>query len=392
MTQIICFPPPQVSAKKAKALLARAGKIRKIGIQETEPSSNKGKGKDKEILLESLRAPSTTKVSSTSSAESREPGPRVKGMGTDMGVDGEGEKTAGDEKGGGKPAETVIAGSLKGGVKMGSAGDERKSDAGQDKKKSGDKTVDSSDNITPVIATDSTTKPVADNVKSIPSDAATTKVNCPEVPSVVVNAAPSSGTPTATADKKDDTSMVKVNRTTDEEKAEPALDGKTAKPKGPVVTDEGDIATPKRFTKELPVSPAKSHKEKPAPTLGLAVPKSLTNGSPPPSSTTVTGSNLSPLQKALDDAEDETLMERVARLELGSSGFQPQKDVPPPAHTDLDSDLDECHTAPSGPSTPKSKAGGSFNLLLRSEVPLSDDDDLFIDCDSNASVSNFDGL
>jgi hypothetical protein len=395
LTQILCFHVLQVSAKKAKALLARAGKIRRKEIQETEPSSNKGKGKDKdkdkdkEMYLESLRAPSSTpKESSTSSGEPREPGPRAKEMGTEMGGNGEG-KVAGDEKGGGKPAEAVNVGSSKGSVRTDSPGDERKGDAGQDTKKSGHKTVNSSDNITPVIATDNTTKPVADDIKPISLAAATTDTNRPGVPSVVVNAAPSSGTPTTTTDKKDDTAKEKVNRTTDEEKAEGVFDGKTTKPKGPVVADEGDVATPKRVTKELPVSPAKSHKEKLVPALGLTVPKASKNGSAPPSTSTVTGSTLSPLQKALDNAEDETLMERVARLELGSSGFHPQKEVAPPAHTDSDF---ECETAPSGPSTPKSRAGGVFSYLVRSDVALSDDDDFFLDCDSNASVSNFDGL
>ena len=341
---------------------------------------------------ESLRAPLTRREeSSHSSVELNELGPRAKGMGMDMGVDVEGKRVAGgEEKGEGKPVEVVNVGSSKGSVRTDGPGDVKKGDGGQDTKKSGDKTVNSSDNITPVIATDNTAKPVADDVKPT-TLATTTKSNFPEVPSAVVNAALKSGTPIATMGKKDNAEKGKVNPTINEEKAEQALDGKRTKPKEPVVTDEGDVATPKRVTKELPPSPAKS-KEKPVPTLGLTVPtESPKNGSAPTSIATVTGSTLSPLQKALADAEDETLMERMARLKIEGSGFQPQKEVVPPAHTDLDSEF-ECETAPSGPSTPRSKAGASFNLLLRSDVPLSDDDDFFLDCDSNASVSNFDGL
>jgi len=303
-----------------------------------------------------------------------------------MGVNSKGKKVAGDEeKGEGKPAEAVNVGSSKGGVRKSSPGDEKKDGVGQDKKESGDSAV--SDNVTPVIATDNATKTVAEDGKLIPLVAATTKANCPEVPSVAVSAAPSSGTPTMTTDKKDDAAKEKTKPTINEEKVEQVLDGKTIKSKGPVVTDEGDVVTPKRVTKELPASPGKSPKEKLVPALGLTVPK---NGSAPPS-TTATDSTLSPLQKALANAEDETLMERVARLEIGGSGFQPQEEMTAPAHTDLESEF-EGETAPSGPSTPRSKAGGSFSLILRSDVPLSDDDDFFLDCNSNASVSNFEGL
>ena len=396
MTQItFFFRVTQVSAKKTKPLLARAGK-RKGEIKETETSSShkgkgtdKGKGKDKDkedMGPENLPAPSTRdhQSSQDSSAEPRGPGPMAKEVMMDMGVNGRGKKVAGDEKGEGKLTEVVNVGSLKGGVRTDNPVGEKRGDVGQDKK-SGDKSVDSSGNLNPVIVTDNTAKSIADDVKRIPPAAATTKANRPEAPSVVVNAVPSSGTPTAT---KDDAKKEKVNPTVNQVKTERALDGKTTKPKGPIATDEGDAATPKRVTKELPASPPK---EKVVPALGLTVPKSPKNGSAPPSTITVTGPILSPLQKALDDAENETLMERVARLELGGPGFQPQKEVPPPANTDMESDF-ECVTAPSGPSTPKSRAGGNFNLLLRSDVPLSDDDDLFMDCDSIASLSHFDGL
>ena len=342
--------------------------------------------------MQSLRTPSTREGSwEASSAEPREPGPRAKEVGKNMGVNSEGKKVAGDgEKGEGKPANAVNVGGSRGSVKAESPGDKKKGDVGQDTKKSGERALDSSDNVTPLIATDNTTKPVTDDVKPIPPAATTTKAN-PEVPSVVVNATPGSGTPTTTTEKKDDATKEKVNTAVNEEKAEPALDGKTIKPKEHVATDEGDVATPKRVTKELPASPAKTLKEKPVPALGLIVPRTPNNGSAPPSTTTAAGATLSPLQKALEDVEDETLMERMARLKIEGPGLQPPKEVAPPAHTDLESEF-ECETAPSGPSTPRSRADGSFNLMLRSEVPLSDDDDFFLDCDSNASVSNFGGL
>jgi len=87
-------------------------------------------------------------------------------------------------------------------------------------------------------------------------------------------------------------------------------------------------------------------------------------------------------------------MERMARLSVLDPNSQPPKDVALPAHTDLESEF-ECETAPSGPSTPRSRSRserGSFTLILRSEVSLSDDDDFFLGCSSNASVSNFDGV
>ena len=362
--------------------MLRAGKIKRKEMQETDPSSS-SKDKDKETRLESPRAPSIPE-SSQSSAESREPGPRAKEVRMETNVNNKGKKVAGDENSEGKPAEAVNVASSKGSVRKDSPGD-KKDEVGQDTKKSGGRAV----NVTPVTATDNTTKPFVDEIKTIPLVATTTKTNDPEVPSVVVHATPSSGTPNMPT-KKDDAAKEKVNTTINEENTERTLDGKATNPKESVVTDEGDAATPKRFTKELPASPAKSLKEKLVPTLDLTVPKSPKNGSDPPSTTTVTGATLSPLQKALDGAENETLMERVSRLKIEGSGFQPQKEVAPTAHTDLESDF-ECETAPSGPTTPKSKAGGSFNLLL-SEIPLSDEDDFFQDCDSNASVSNFDGL
>jgi len=259
-------------------------------------------------------------------------------------VDGKGKKVASDEKkDGGKPVEVAGVDVSKGGAKTDSPGGKKRGDVGQDTKKPGEGAVDSFRNVTP---------------------------------SVVIDASSAMDTATTTTDKDGITKE------------------KTTKPKEgiePLITDEGDFATPRRVTKELPPSPSKSPKEKVVPTLGLTVPKSPKTDTAPLSSATVTGSSLSPLQKVLEDTEDETLMERMARLEIGNANYQPPKDVVPPAQTDLESDS-ECHTAPSGPSTPTSKAGKSFNLILRSDVPLSDDDDFFLDCDSNASVSNFDGL
>ena len=260
-------------------------------------------------------------------------------------VNGKGKKkVAGDEeKEEGKPEQIADVDISKGGVKVDGPGDKKKGDAGQDTKRLGEGIVDSS-NVTPVV----------------------------------VDAVPGLDAPTTTTNKKDD-----------------ATKEKTTKPKDgvePTVLDEGDVTTPKRVTKELPASPAKSLKEKLAPALGLTVPKSPKGGSAPLSADTITGSSLSPLQKVLKDTEDETLMERMARLKIVEESHQPQKDVIPPANTDLDSEF-ECETAPSGPSTPRSRAGrGSFSLILRSDVPLSDDDEFFLDCDSNASVSNFDGV
>jgi hypothetical protein len=269
----------------------------------------------------------------------------------------------------------------KGSVKADSRGDEKKGGVGQDTKKPGG-VVDSPKNDTPVTA-DDTTKPISDSVKVTPPAATLNKTNGTGVPSVVVDAAPGSNMPATTTDKKDDPKEEKVTKP--EDGAEP---GKQKVE--PLVADEGDVVTPKRVTKELPASPEESLKEKHVPTLGLTVPKSPKNGSAPLSSATITGSALSPLQKVLEDAEDETLMERVARLEIGDTNYQPPKDVVPPAHTDSDF---ECETAPSGPGTPTSKTGrGSFSLVLRSDFPLSDDDDFFLDCDSNASVSNLDGV
>lgn len=377
----------QVSAKKTRALLARAGKIRRKETQEAETSSpNKGedkdKGKGKEMRPESLRAPPTRERSSVSSAELKESGPMAKEVGADMGVNDNGKGVAGnEEKGEGKSGGAVNVGSSKGSVRAGDPGDEEKRGVGQDTNKSGDRTVNSFGNITPVITTDKTTKPVADNGKTIPLATAATETDGPEVPPMVV---PSSGTPITTPAKNNDATKEKFNPTINDEKAESAPDEKIAKSKGPVVTDEGDVATPKRVTKELPPSPAKSN-ERIVPALGLMVPKSLVKGSAP------TDPTMSPLQKALNDAKGETLMERMARLNIKGSGFQPREEAAPPTTTDLDSEC-ECETAPSRPYTPKSGASASFNLVLRSDVPLSDDDDFFLECGSNASVSNFDGL
>ena len=329
-----------MQAKKTKALLAQAAKIRRKEAQEMQTSSsNNNKAKGKETIQEQSPA-----------SIGSEPGVRESEAKT--GVDGKGKRVAGDERWEKKSEEVVGVDISRGGVK-----DEKRDHDGRDAQKSGD------------------------DAKATPPPPTT---------------APGSGTSTVTTD---DAMKTQVNPIK-EEKARPALDEKTTKKKEgiesskqlsaePVVADEGDVATPKRLTKELPGSPAKSIKEKLVPSLGLTVPKFPKNGSAPDSAATAT---LSPLQKALNAAQDETLMERMARLKIGDASYQPPKDAAPPAHTDLESES-ECVTAPSGPSTPRSRAGrGSFNLMLRSEVPLSDDDDFFLDCDSNASVSNFDGV
>ena len=81
-------------------------------------------------------------------------------------------------------------------------------------------------------------------------------------------------------------------------------------------------------------------------------------------------------------------MERMARLIPGDTNYQPPKEMVPPAPTDLDSEFD---TALTRFSTPRSRAGReSFNLILGSDVPLSDDDEFFAECD-NVSMSNFKG-
>jgi len=319
---------------------------------------------------------------------------------TKAGVDGKGKEKVAGGKGKRKGKSTEIV-DPKESTKTDSPGDKKKVDVEKDAKKPKEGTVDSSDNITPVT-TDDATKPV-DDAKAIPSAATTNETNNPEIPSVVVDPTISSEAHTTTTDKK--ATREDVNSATKRQKGEPAVEVKAPKQKegaeasgqkvDPVVTDEGDLVTPKRTTKELPVSPAKSSKEKPVPALGLTVPKSSKDGTDPLSAGTAAGAGLSPLQKALKDAEDETLMERMARLEIGAPRHQPPQDTvpPPPPHTDLGSEEFECVTAPSGPSTPPSRAArGSFNLVLRSEVPLSDDDDFFLDCDSNASVSNFEGV
>ena len=296
------------------------------------------------------------------------------------------EKVSGSkEKGEGGPA---------GNVKRESLGDEKKVDVERDTKKPGEGAVGSSDKTIPAVTTVETTKPVTNDVKVISPAAATNDPNGPEVPSVVVGAAP--GSDTTTTNKKDDATK-EVDPTVEDEVV-PTLDGKTWKPEGSVekaeliVTDEGDVATPRRATKELPASPAKHLKEKVVPALGLTVPRIPKSDSDPLSVVTVTGPSLSPLQKVLEGTENETLMERMARLSVVDPDYRPPNDLVPPAHTDLESDF-ECETAPSGPGTPRSRSErGSFNLMLRSEVPLSDDDDFFLDCSSNASVSNFDGV
>ena len=350
-----------MSAKKTKTLLARAGKLKRRTAEETDLSSKgketdlSSKGKDKEMDLgskgkgketprESLKVPSTINLATLSTgSKPRESGSEVKEVETETSVIGKGEE---------------------GGVKTDSSGDE-KVDVEQDTKKSGG-AIDSSNDVAPTATTNETTKPAADDTKVTPPVAATNKASDPEVGSRV------------------------------KEKAIPATDGKTVKPEEGnrekvelAVTDEGDVATPKRTTKELPVSPAKSLKEKAVPTLSLTVPKAPKNRSDPLSATAVTDSTSSPLQKVLEHTEDETLMERMARLNVVNANYQPPKDPVPPARTDLES---EFNTAPSGPSTPRSKAEKSFNLMLQSEVPLSDDDEFFLDWSPNASVSNFDGV
>jgi len=276
-------------------------------------------------------------------------------MGTKTSVNSERkEKVAGDRgKGEGKPVDVASVDISKGSVKVDGLGDEKKGGVGQDIKKTREGVVDSPDNVTPVATEDVATKPISDSLKVTP--------------------------PAATL--KDDATKKKTT------KPEDGVESSKQKVE-PFIADEGDVATPKRVTKELPASPAESLKEKHVPTLGLTVPKSAKDGSAPLSS----GSVLSPLQKVLEGAEDETLMERMARLKIGNERYQPPKDVVPPPRTDSEQDS-ECETAPSGPSTPRSRAGrGSFNLLIRSDVPLSDDDDFFLDCESNASVSNLDGV
>ncbi|KAF9645395.1 hypothetical protein BDM02DRAFT_581767 [Thelephora ganbajun] len=394
----------QVSAKKTKALLSRGGEIGRKAVQGVDlNSSNKGKGKDKdkgkETLPESLRVLTPTNLASPGS-EPREPESGAKEVERKAGVNGKGKKkVAGDEeKNEGNPAKVVDVDISKGSTKADSPGDEKKGDVGQGTKKPGG-TVDLFDNVTATVTTDDTTKPVVDNVRVTPPAATSDKGNGPEVPPVVVDVALSLDTTTTTTEKKQDAAKEKANPTTNEKKVELTVDEKMAKPKEGVESskqgvepDGGDAATPKRVTKELPASPAKSPKERLVPVLGLTVPEPPRNGSAPLSATTATGPGLSPLQKALEDAEDETLMERMARLKIGDAGYKPPKDTAPPAHTDLESDFD-CETALSGPPTPRSRAGrGSFSLVLRSDVPLSDDDDLFLDCSSNASVSNLDGI
>jgi len=304
---------------------------------------------------------------------------------TQAGVNSEGkEKVAGDEQKDKKKSEEVKDADIsKGSMGVGGSGDEKKGDIGQDTKKPGDGAVDSSDNVTPAVTTDNATKPIPDSLKVTLPPTTMNKADGSEVPPVVVGADPSLDTQSTTEDKKDDATKEKITKP--EEGADPS------KPKiESLVADEGDVATPRRATKELPPSPAKPPKEKLVPTLDVTIPKSPKKDSDPLSTATVTGAGLSPLQMVLKDTPDETLMERMARLEIRDANYQPPKDVVPPARTDLESDID-CVTAPSGPSTP---GRGSFNLILRSDVPLSDDDDFFLDCDfeSNASVSNFDGL
>ena len=340
-------------------------------------TKDKDKGKDKETR-ESLKTPAPINPVSQAGSEPQEPASGAKKVETKMGVSGKGKKkvAGNEEKVEGKPAKAADVDGPKGRVKMDSPGDRKKVD--EDTKKPG--VVDSLDNVTPAVTTDETTKPVADDANAIPPATTTSEASGPKVPSVVADAVPSLDTKGGATQEEAGSSA--------ENTAGP--EGKGGKVEAePVVTDEGDVATPKRATRELPASPAKSLKGKVVPTLSLAVPKPPKNGLAHLSQEPVAAS---PLQKALEDAEDETLMERVARLHLGDTNYQPPKDMVPPAHTDLESDFD-CVTAPSGPCTPRSRAGrGSFNLILRSEVPLSDDDDFFLDCDSNASVSNFGGV
>lgn len=306
-------------------------------------------------------------------------------------VNGEGKKkVAGrEQKDKRKHEEVKDVDVSKGGVKRDGPGDGKKGDVGQDTKKPG-RAVDPSSDVTPAVTTDDATKPIADDFKVTPPPTTLSKAGGSEVPSVVVDAAPSLDMQSTTADKKDDV--------TKEKTVKPKEGIESSKQRvEPLVADEGDVATPRRAAKELPASPAKSPKEKPVPTLDVTIPQSPKDGSDPLSTTTVTGSSgLSPLQMALKDVKGETLMERVARLNIGDAHYQPPKDVVPPAHTDLESDF-ECETAPSGPGTPRSRAErGSFSLILHSDVPLSDDDDFFLDCggdvESNASVSNIDGV
>ena len=331
-----------------------------------QTSKDSNKGKTREMHQENLQVPSTREPPTRSGVEPREPVPKTKELGAEMGVNGGEKKVVGDGKSEGEPVEAVDVNILEGGVKTDRPGDEKKDD-GKDGKKSEGGTNDPPEAVVSPIVTDDTTKSATD-IKLISHNATET-----------------------TSDKDDPTK----NANSDiKEGTGPTIYGKTMKPelKEPAVVDEGEVATPKRVTKELPVSPGKPLQEKPVPALGLTVPESPENPSAPSSTTTVTDSTLSPLQQVLEDAEDETLMERMARLKVGDGSYQQPKDIAPPAHTDLESDF-EGATAPTSPSTPTSRAGkGSFNLLLRSEVPLSDDDDFFLDCDSNASVSNFDGL
>ena len=278
-------------------------------------------------------------------------------------VSGKGEeKVAGDEKNKGKPTEVTDRDTLKGSVKTDGPRDKKKVGVEQDTKKPGKGAVDLSDNVTPAVTTGHTTDP-----------------------SVVADAAP-------TLYKENDTAKEKIDPTM-KAKTESTIGAKTAQPKEEskekTELDEGDIATPKLATKELPATPEKSLKEKAVPVLGLVVPKTPKNRSALVSAATVTGAELSPLQKVLQNTQDETLMERMARLIPGDTNYQPPKEMVPPAPTDLDSEFD---TAPTGFSTPRSRAGReSFNLILGSDVPLSDDDEFFAECD-NVSMSNFDGI
>ena len=305
-------------------------------------------------------------------------------METKTSVNSKGKQKAagGEERDEGKPTGIADVDISKGNVKGDGPKDEKKGDVGQDTRKPGG-AVNSTDNVPPAVTT---TKPIVDNVKVTP---------------LAVDAAPGLGssTPTTTADKKDNTKKEESHPIVKDEKAGPAFDGKPTKPSEgvesskqkvePLIADEGDVATPKRVTKELPASPAESLKEKLVPTLGLTVPEPPKDGSAPLSTATVTGSVLSPLQKVLENTEDETLMDRMARLKLWDASYQPPKDAVPPAHTDLESEF----VGETAPSTPKSKTRReSFSFLLHSDVPLSDDDDFFLDCDSNTSVSNFDGV
>lgn len=343
--------------------MAQAGRKRAKEVQEAE-TNNSNKGKDKETIPEGPLAPS--QASWEVGSEAREAIPGTKGAETETGVKSKGKKVAGDKEKGKSVKPTGVE-SSKGDVKTESPGDGKRGEAGQDPKKSGDGAPGSA---TPAVATDNTTKPAADDTNTIAG----------------------SETPNTMMDKKDHPAKKEVKK----EKMGPTPDGKAANAEDvlgpskekvePVIKDEGDVATPKRVTKELPTTPVKPIKEK----LGLTVPEPSKNSSSPSSTATVTGSTLSPLQQALEGAGNETLMDRVARLEIGGGNYQPPKEDTPPAPTDLESEF-ECETAPSGPSTPISRAEKSFNLVLRSDVPMSDDDEFFLDCDSNTSVSNFGG-